>query len=698
MKKYLFLSFSCLFLLMFAGCSKDDENPIVDENNPPVANAGPDLAGNTGSTVTLDGSASADEDEDPLTYAWEITTLPEGSEASLTNENAATASFIPDVAGSYTIELTVNDGEASDTDETIVTVAGEPMETVVVTDNINEETIWEDIFSNPDVPDYRVDNNINVNAKLTIQPGVVVQLDEKAVISVEADGGSLVAEGEEGNRIVFTSSNEAGEVLWGGLRIKSSSSENSINYVDFDLSGGEPNLVYAGAYRAASIGIDENGRIAINNSSFSRSGGDGIFLLRTGSLSSFENNTFSENKDFPLSLSINQVGNINATNTFNDADNSSGTENLLRIYDSELDEDQEWSELAGDAGLYFVGNAAINGNLTINEGVRMVFGEKVVFEVNPEGTLIAKGTEDNKIIMTSADVAAGKKWGGLRIESTTVQNELDHVSVTHAGGEANLIYFEGYRAANIALDKGAKVKLTNSEIAESAGNGLVLTDGAILEAFGNNNFHDNDKYALYIAANMAGMVDGETIIENNADDVVAIHQSSFTSDAAFHDDGSPQWSALNGEAKYLVLGKLTVEDDLKIEEGTYLAFAEGAYANVTTDGSFNAVGTADNPIMLTAYEQDGNHNWGGIAFRSFNNNNQLKNTEVSYGGNEKNLVYISGYYGANIGVDKDASLNIEESTVSNSQRYGIAAHPSATTTIGSGVTYSNNAGGDVLAQ
>src|SRR4029077_1553981 len=40
------------------------------ENSPPVANAGPDQVGITAGTVTLDGSASYDPDNDAITYQW----------------------------------------------------------------------------------------------------------------------------------------------------------------------------------------------------------------------------------------------------------------------------------------------------------------------------------------------------------------------------------------------------------------------------------------------------------------------------------------------------------------------------------------------------------------------------------------------------------------------------------------------------
>lgn len=243
MKKYIPLSLCYLFSLGFISCT-DDENPGVVENNPPIANAGPDLTGTTGSTVTLDGSGSSDVDEDPLTYSWEITTAPAGSAATITSADAATASFTPEVGGTYNILLTVSDGELSDTDEAVVTVEGDPAETVEVSSNIDQDVVWEDLFSDPAVPDYYVTRSIAVNAQLTIEPGVVVHVAEQAIITVET-GGTLITQGVEDNKVTFTSANEAGEVLWGGLLINSSSTLNSLDHTDFRFGGGD-DIVYGG--------------------------------------------------------------------------------------------------------------------------------------------------------------------------------------------------------------------------------------------------------------------------------------------------------------------------------------------------------------------------------------------------------------------------------------------------------------------
>lgn len=97
----------------------DDNGNGGDENPSPVADAGADqeVTGNT--VVNLEGTAT-DQNSDVLTFAWVQT---EGTEVELTGEDSAAPSFTaPNVDETLTFELTVSDGNTSDTDEVNVVV------------------------------------------------------------------------------------------------------------------------------------------------------------------------------------------------------------------------------------------------------------------------------------------------------------------------------------------------------------------------------------------------------------------------------------------------------------------------------------------------------------------------------------------------------------------------------------------------
>jgi hypothetical protein len=92
-------------------------------NEPPIANAGSDQLVHSGDVVILDGSGSSDPDGDlPLTYEWQINSIPVGSTAALNDPNAEKPSFTADKPGDYSISLVVTDarGAASAADEVLV--------------------------------------------------------------------------------------------------------------------------------------------------------------------------------------------------------------------------------------------------------------------------------------------------------------------------------------------------------------------------------------------------------------------------------------------------------------------------------------------------------------------------------------------------------------------------------------------------
>ncbi len=92
------------------------ESPVdtvnIFTNLPPVAVTGDDMTVDQNVSVTVDGAASYDPDpSDTLTYSWRITAPPGfGFNSSLPQVN-----FVTGFIGTYTAELTVSDGELTDT-------------------------------------------------------------------------------------------------------------------------------------------------------------------------------------------------------------------------------------------------------------------------------------------------------------------------------------------------------------------------------------------------------------------------------------------------------------------------------------------------------------------------------------------------------------------------------------------------------
>jgi len=98
----------------------------VASNIAPVANAGANQGVTTGARVVLNGSASNDANGDALTYSWFFVTKPAGSSAILSGATSVSPTFTADVAGTYVIGLTVNDGKVSSSQSSVTIIATSP--------------------------------------------------------------------------------------------------------------------------------------------------------------------------------------------------------------------------------------------------------------------------------------------------------------------------------------------------------------------------------------------------------------------------------------------------------------------------------------------------------------------------------------------------------------------------------------------
>ena len=100
-------------IIVQAGKTTDIGTVTMVANVVPVANAGTAQNVTIGSLVTLDGSASSDANSDALTYKWDFTAKPVGSSASLSSSTIAKPTFTPDLAGTYLLNLIVNDDKVN---------------------------------------------------------------------------------------------------------------------------------------------------------------------------------------------------------------------------------------------------------------------------------------------------------------------------------------------------------------------------------------------------------------------------------------------------------------------------------------------------------------------------------------------------------------------------------------------------------
>ena len=628
---------------------------IQDEKGDPIN----EDQGNNTVTVTasysLDGSDSYDLEGDALTYAWEIVEKPEGSErATINGSDQANAVFTPDAIGAYVIRLTVSDpgGNTGAAEVTLIANAS----AVLINSNITEDRTLEDIFSDPAQPDYRVTTSISTTAVLTVEPGVVVEFVEDAFLTVESGGGALIANGEESNKIIFTTANLDGGIRWGGIYFASQDSRNALNNVVVSYGGNSNMGRFADFIDVpANIGLGEGAKLTVTNTEVSYSGGYGLYV-RYGEFIEFSGNAFSENVLTGIGLAITEASVIDNATTF--TNNTAGD---VEIFGSTVSENITVEALSGDGYYYVSGSLTLAADVNITAGVEFRMAEDAFITVTDDGALIVEGTEADRVILTAQD--ADNPWGGIKMASTDAKNKIDFATVSRAGG-TEIGEFADFVdvPATIGLYGDARLSLTNTTISDGEGYGLYVRYGELI-AFENNVITGNSAYGIGLSASRVDELDANTTFSGNTQGAVEIFGGTL-------DDETSTWVALKDDAHYVVTGGLDIQRSLTIKPGATFDFDNDVFFQITESGSLIAKGTADSLIVFTSAEP-GTFRWRGLFFNASTSNNQLDYTEVSYGGSSKydfaNFVDAN----VNVGVGGSTTVAITNSTISNSGSYGI---------------------------
>jgi hypothetical protein len=481
-------SFTKLFLMLIActllqtSCEEKEKNP---QPNTLTANAGTDQDVQTGQTITLNGSASKEANNQPFIYAWSFTQKPTGSNATLTGSNTATPTFVPDKPGDYEVELTTSNAAGSSKDKVLVVASL----TTLILDDVVVPTILEDRIADPNVPDYLANKVIGVNAELTVKPGVVIAFAEDTRLDINTTGG-LIAKGEADKKITFTGKMPQ-KGYWQGIVIYSVSSANELSHAQVQYGGRKAIL----SNTKSNISVFNDARISLKNSTLTQSGGYGLYLQERAILHNSAANTFNHNTEAPLLLAANNVPQLDAVSVFN----SNNGRNVIEVMGSYILGTSEivWPAFNDQTPYRFTGNISVRAGWNISPGVTIEVANDRSIDVTENGYIKAIGTAAKKINFTGVDKTAGA-WNGIVIYVRHTANVMENVTISYAGGRAFLAQVK----TSIALFglNQANLSIKNSTISHSAGYGIHVFGNAALnaDAEASNTFSTNAQSAIFI--------------------------------------------------------------------------------------------------------------------------------------------------------------------------------------------------------
>ena len=102
--------FSCFMMIFTITALIMIPKDAPAEDSKPLSVIDGTLTVTVGKTVYLDGTLSSDPGGATLDYRWALFISPNGSQAILLSSSDPQASFEADVAGTYKVKLTVNNG------------------------------------------------------------------------------------------------------------------------------------------------------------------------------------------------------------------------------------------------------------------------------------------------------------------------------------------------------------------------------------------------------------------------------------------------------------------------------------------------------------------------------------------------------------------------------------------------------------
>jgi len=321
------------------------------------------------------------------------------------------------------------------------------------------------------------------------------------------------------------------------------------------------------------------------------------------------------------------------------------------------------------------GNWNITAPVIIEAGVRISMQSNARIRVSGSGSLQCIGTESEPIFIEGQESSPGY-WQYIAIESNSPNNRLEYCNVKDGGG-SSLSSYPGM----IVLRGNAQTAIINSNLSNSQRNGFFVGDNdSRLSEWGNNSVTSCQLYPISLRSTQLALMDeGTSFDENNGFNQIEVIGATINSPMSIPKVNGP----------YAFKGNTNIEAMVEIQPGTYIEMGPSARINITTSGSLNMTGTSTDRITITG-EQEAKGYWDFIYFNGSNSpNNQFKYVDISYGGGSS-----LSCCGANI-ASNNSIFSMENSSVNNSQRWGIRLRSNSQFEDLGGNTFDGNELGDL---
>jgi hypothetical protein len=485
---------------------------------------------------------------------------------------------------------------------------------------------------------------------IEIKPGVEIRsMHYNDYISVY---GTLIAKGTATDSVRFrgfANINYSNSSHGGILRFEAGSINSQLEYVSMDKWG---DMHYNGDFGA--ILINSSG-VSISKSMIRNSENTGILIGANGISPIIQDNNFANNY-YSIATNIGSTSGI-ALNR-----NAS-----IYLFGSSTNKDGTLFKQGVNS--YF---KLENSQITISQGDTIEIKPGVEIRstyytdnISVYGTLIAKGTAADSIRFRgfpSSYNSPSTHGGSLRFESTSVNSQLEYVSMDRWG---DIHYNGNYGAIYINT---SNVSINKSTIRNSEDTGIIIASSNAIPTIQNNKFANN-LYAISAYADNCGG------ILSNTNALILLNASNISRNATIPFAGPNSY--------YLLNGKVSVPNTytLTIESGNLIDFGVNS-GELDIEGTLRAIGTELSPIQFISAQVS---NYGGRVYLRSGSTNSI----LSYVLFDKLGGLYNGFSALDIGTNNFSISNI---TISNSSNIGLQYFGGSSSIISASNFFNNKTG------
>ena len=496
--------------------------------------------------------------------------------------------------------------------------------------------------------------NLAVVGTVTLSPGMTLQVSGGGELDVE---GTLNATSVTSTITIGTG---GGPNSWGGLAFWPGSS-GTLNNVHISAAGAGLHDAPGGSCCPHADIVINNAAVSISNSTIDLSSSNGV-EVEGGANPTFQSDAFNNNGAWGLHYDF-----VPASLTFvntNLSASGNGNGNVVDVAPGGIT--GQWTLSNAGLPLHVGGILGVNtgAELDVSAPTTLLLGS----ELDIAGTFNATGTVSSPISLTAASGQAPNSWGGVAFWPGSA-GTLNQVHISFAG--AGLHDAPGGSCcphADIVVNN-ANPTIANSTIDTSSNNGIEVEGGAN-PTLTNDNLLNNGTWGLHYDFMPSIAFDNNGLVAsgNGSGDVVDIAAGGITGTLTLNNPGPP----------------VRFDSSIGVNGGATLNIAAGmlVYFNGELDvaGTFNANGTASQPISLTTTSGQTPNSWGGVAFWP-QSSGTLNHAHISFAG--------SGLHDAPGGsccphadiVVNSTAVTITNSTIDTSSNNGIEVEGGANPTL-----------------